>query len=189
MWSEDNQRDAASVIPSHDHSGREGLSEGINNRGVIPAVRLNTAFCARPKRPFMGELGGMSGNDMQSAPTLFLLMAQYCGRTVGPLDDVCRDFFGHLTRQKLLRKVLRGEIAIPIVRIEKSKPMARNARRQASCTTSSEFTVGLQRIAEQTSIGGDCQYPDISLLQQNLPRPDMAPSARSENSVANWSGP
>jgi hypothetical protein len=27
-----------------------------------------------------------------TAPTLFLLMAQYNGRTVVPLDEVCRDF-------------------------------------------------------------------------------------------------
>lgn len=44
-------------------------------------------------------------------------MAQYHGQTVVPLDQVCRDFFGHLTVEKLLRKALRGEIALPIVRI------------------------------------------------------------------------
>ena len=30
--------------------------------------------------------------EAHSAPTLFLLMAQYSGRTVVPLDQVCRDF-------------------------------------------------------------------------------------------------
>ena len=45
-------------------------------------------------------------------------MAQYNGQTVVPLDRVCRDFFGHLTVEKLLRKALRGDIALPIVRIE-----------------------------------------------------------------------
>ena len=47
-------------------------------------------------------------------------MAQYNGQTVVPLDRVCRDFFGHLTVEKLLRKALRGEIGLPIVRIETS---------------------------------------------------------------------
>lgn len=67
----------------------------------------------------------MSERDVQSAPTLFLLMAQYCGRTVVPLDVVCRDFFSHLTDRKLLQKCLRGEIPLPIVRIETSQKAAR----------------------------------------------------------------
>ena len=58
-------------------------------------------------------------------PTLFLLMAQYGGRTVVPLDQVCRDFFGHLTVEKLLRKALRGDISLPIVRIETSQKAQR----------------------------------------------------------------
>ncbi len=53
-----------------------------------------------------------------TAPTLFLLMAQYSGKTVVPLDQVCRDFFGHLTVDKLLRKALRGDLPLPIIRIE-----------------------------------------------------------------------
>jgi len=60
-----------------------------------------------------------------SAPTLFLLMAQYNGRTVVPLDQVCRDFFAHLSVEKLLRKALRGDIALPIVRIETSQKAQR----------------------------------------------------------------
>ena len=67
----------------------------------------------------------MSDQDAHSAPTLFLLMAQYGGRTVVPLDQVCRDFFGHLTVEKLLRKALRGDIALPIVRIETSQKAKR----------------------------------------------------------------
>ena len=59
----------------------------------------------------------MSDQEKHSAPTLFLLMAQYNGQTVVPLDQVCHDFFGHLTVEKLLRKALRGDIALPIVRI------------------------------------------------------------------------
>ena len=60
-----------------------------------------------------------------TASTLFLLMAQYNGRTVVPIDVVCRDFFGHLTVQKLLRKALRGDLALPIVRIETSQKAQR----------------------------------------------------------------
>ena len=52
-------------------------------------------------------------------------MAQYHGRTVVPLDRVCADFFGHLTERKLLQKCLRGDIALPIVRIEASQKAQR----------------------------------------------------------------
>jgi hypothetical protein len=67
----------------------------------------------------------MSDEEKHSAPTLFLLMAQYNGQTVVPLDRVCQDFFGHLTVEKLLRKALRGDIALPIVRIETSQKAQR----------------------------------------------------------------
>jgi hypothetical protein len=36
-------------------------------------------------------------------------MAQYNGKTVVPVDQVCRNFFGHLTVEKSLRKALRGD--------------------------------------------------------------------------------
>lgn len=52
-------------------------------------------------------------------------MAQYGGQTVVPIDRVCRDFFGHLTVDKLLRKALRGDLALPIVRIETSQKAQR----------------------------------------------------------------
>ena len=39
----------------------------------------------------------MPDDQAHTAPTLFLLMAQYNGQTVVPLDQICRDFFGHLT--------------------------------------------------------------------------------------------
>ena len=62
----------------------------------------------------------IANDQVHTAPTLFLLMAQYNGRTVVPLDQVCRDFFGHLTVEKLIRKALRGDVALPIQRIETS---------------------------------------------------------------------
>jgi hypothetical protein len=81
----------------------------------------------------------MSDEPIHTAPTLFL--AQYNGQTVVPLDRVCRDFFGHLTVEKLLRKALRGDIALPIVRIKKHsgafilsiwQPISTNVARQPS---------------------------------------------------------
>jgi len=67
----------------------------------------------------------MTSDDLHSAPTLYLLMAQYNGKTVVPIDQVCRDFFGHLTVEKLLRKALRGDLPLPIVRIETSQKAQR----------------------------------------------------------------
>lgn len=62
----------------------------------------------------------MSVTD-QRFSTSFLLFTQYGGRAIIPLDDVCRDYFSHLTPEKLVRKVSSGEIALPIVRVEPSQ--------------------------------------------------------------------
>lgn len=57
--------------------------------------------------------------------TAFLLLAQYGGRAVIPVADVCRDYFTHLTPEKFIRKVDAGEITIPLVRMERSQKAAR----------------------------------------------------------------
>jgi hypothetical protein len=57
--------------------------------------------------------------------TLYILMAQYDGLAVIPVEMVCRDYFRHLTVEKFLRKVLAGEIGIPVVRIEGSQKAAK----------------------------------------------------------------
>jgi hypothetical protein len=61
---------------------------------------------------------------------MFLLMAQYNGRAIIPLDDVCRDYFSHLKPEKLVRKVMRGHIPLPIVHIERSQKSARGVHLQ-----------------------------------------------------------
>ncbi|MEE4677699.1 pyocin activator PrtN family protein [Pseudomonas alliivorans] len=48
--------------------------------------------------------------------TLFLLMAQYDGKAVVPLEKVCVDYM-NLTVEKFKRKRLEGEIDIPVVRL------------------------------------------------------------------------
>lgn len=57
--------------------------------------------------------------------TAFLLMAQYNGQAVVPIEVVARDYFSHLTADKLVRKISAGEIAIPMVRIEESQKCAK----------------------------------------------------------------
>ncbi len=57
--------------------------------------------------------------------TAFLLMAQYGGKAIIPLEVVCRDYFSHLTAAKLVRKISAGDIALPLVRIEASQKCAK----------------------------------------------------------------
>jgi len=49
--------------------------------------------------------------------TRFLLMAQYGARAIIPLDDVARDYFS-MTTDKLARKIVHGEIKLPLVRMD-----------------------------------------------------------------------
>jgi hypothetical protein len=47
--------------------------------------------------------------------TALILMTQYDGLAIVPVERVCRDYFTHLTPEKFLRKVLAGEIKLPVV--------------------------------------------------------------------------
>lgn len=62
--------------------------------------------------------------------TAFLLMAQYGGKAVIPVEDICRDYFSHLDPMKFVRKVGAGEIAIPLVRMENSQKCAKGVHLQ-----------------------------------------------------------
>lgn len=57
--------------------------------------------------------------------TVFLLMAKYDALAVIPIDLVCKDYFGHLTPEKLLRKISTGDIRLPLVRMEGSQKSAK----------------------------------------------------------------
>lgn len=57
--------------------------------------------------------------------TAFILMTQYDGLAIVPVETVCRDYFRHLTVEQFLRKVLEGKISIPVVRIEDSQKAAK----------------------------------------------------------------
>jgi len=57
--------------------------------------------------------------------TAFLLMAQYSGRAVIPVEDVVRDYFHHLSPEKFIRKAATGEIRLPLVRMEASQKAAK----------------------------------------------------------------
>ncbi|MCK1685624.1 pyocin activator PrtN family protein [Bradyrhizobium sp. 145] len=57
--------------------------------------------------------------------TAFLLMAQYNGAAIIPLELVCRDYFSHLTPVEFARKATNGQIDLPLVRIETSAKAAK----------------------------------------------------------------
>jgi len=57
--------------------------------------------------------------------TAFILMAQYDGQAIIPLVQVCKDYFTHLTPEMFQRKVLAGQIKIPITRMEVSQKSAK----------------------------------------------------------------
>ena len=62
--------------------------------------------------------------------TAFLLMAQYNGSAIIPVEKVCKDYFSHLTPEKFVRKVSQGEITIPLVRMEHSQKCAKGIHLQ-----------------------------------------------------------
>jgi len=66
--------------------------------------------------------------------TIFLLMAQYDGKAIVPVEDVCRDYFSHLDRVKFLRKTRSGALKIPVVAIEDSQKSAHGVHIQDLAT-------------------------------------------------------
>lgn len=62
--------------------------------------------------------------------TAFLLMAQYSGRAVIPVDKVRADYFSHLTMPKFIRKINEGQLALPLVRMEASQKSAKGVHLQ-----------------------------------------------------------
>jgi Pyocin activator protein PrtN len=65
-------------------------------------------------------------NDNSPRPaTVFLLMAQYHGKAVISVEEICRDYFPHLDPAKFIRKVSAGDVAIPMIRMEASQKTAK----------------------------------------------------------------
>lgn len=56
--------------------------------------------------------------------TVWLLMAQYGGRAVIPIEAVAADHF-RMTTPKLLERISRGEIKLPVVRMSDSQKAAK----------------------------------------------------------------
>jgi hypothetical protein len=86
--------------------------------------------------------------------TALVLLAQYDGLAVIPLEAVCRDYFRHLTVEKLMRKVLAGEINLPIVRMEASQKSARGVHVNDLATYLDKQAEAARRECEQLRRAG-----------------------------------
>ena len=81
--------------------------------------------------------------------TAFLLLAQFDGKAVIPVEDVCREYFSHLTVEKFLRKTLTGQIGLPVVRMESSKRSARGVHLNDLAAYIDEQRAAARKEAEQ----------------------------------------
>ncbi len=57
--------------------------------------------------------------------TLMMLMLRHDGQAMLPADVVCKEYFAPLTLPVFLRKVNAGDIALPLVKMERSQKGAR----------------------------------------------------------------
>lgn len=60
-------------------------------------------------------------NSNLPSTTAALLLAQYGGKIIIPLEDVRRDYFPHLTADNFMRKLGSGDIKLPVVRMDASQ--------------------------------------------------------------------
>lgn len=65
-----------------------------------------------------GEFNMRVESNPNRLNTAFLLMAQYGPRAIIPLDQVARDYF-QVTPAKLLEKIERGDVPLPVTRLDK----------------------------------------------------------------------
>jgi hypothetical protein len=103
-----------------------------------------------------------AANDNSPRPsTVFLLMAQYNGKAVISVDELCRDYFPHLDATKFVRKVGAGDIRIPMVRMESSQKTAKGVHlndladyidRQAEAARKDAGSWPLKSLLQATSI-------------------------------------
>lgn len=67
----------------------------------------------------------MKRETLAHMKTLMLLMAQYEARAVIPVEQVCQDYFTHLTPETFIRKCSAGTIGLPVIRLEPSQKSAK----------------------------------------------------------------
>lgn len=78
----------------------------------------------------MAAIGLASNRLTSQMDTVSILIAQYGGKAVVPLDIVCRDYFAPLTVPTLMRKISAGEIELVLIRVEHSRKSSKGVRIQ-----------------------------------------------------------
>jgi hypothetical protein len=91
----------------------------------MPAAEQPTPTFELPTHKMRKHCLALGRDGSGSMNTAFLLMAQYGGKAIFPIEDVCRDYFSHLNPTKLVQKISAGEVVIPLVRIETSQKCAK----------------------------------------------------------------
>lgn len=86
--------------------------------------------------------------------TAFLLMAQYDGLAVIPVERVCADYFAPLTVPKFLEKTMAGEIALPVVRMYGSQKAARGVHINDLAAYLDKQAVAARKEAGQLKVAG-----------------------------------
>ena len=86
--------------------------------------------------------------------TAFLLMAQYDGRAVIPVKDVCREYFAPLTVAKFLEKTLSGDIPLPVVRMYDSQKAAKGVHLNDLAAYLDKRTEAARKELEQMKAAG-----------------------------------
>lgn len=85
--------------------------------------------------------------------TAFILMAQYDGKAVIPVEDICRDYFAPLTVEQFLRKSLAGEIGLPVVRMYESQKAAKGVPVEDMAAYLDRRIASARKEAEQLKAG------------------------------------
>ena len=85
---------------------------------------------------------------------MFLLLAQYDGRSVIPLDIVCRDFFFHLSLPKFAWHLNEGKIRLPVMRMDASAKTAKGVHVDDLAAYLDETrAAALEEVAQLSSAG------------------------------------
>ena len=108
--------------------------------------------------------------------TISILMAQYDGKAVVPLDVVCHDYFAPLTVPTLVRKISAGEIELVLVRLEHSSKSAKGVRLQdLAHYIDTRKTIGTARAKVDPAVA---RPDDVTPVAQRSPgRQPIAPPA------------
>jgi hypothetical protein len=114
----------------------EAAMQDVGGGSPAPAPRTpGTQRRTSARKPATGDDGDSEGEPapqftVRTSPTdgiivgtaafctAFMLLAQYGGKAIVPIEAVCADYFAPLTLPNLRRKIASGDIPLPLVRMD-----------------------------------------------------------------------